>query len=121
MSISSISVGETVSFIVGTCGLLMGSLSYHPYLKLPVGYSWVQSSLFGTYMSLMSMSKLVPVKLMLPRGMVDKIDRLVESEEYASRADFGHKAVFILLASIDGTMNGINATVQDGEKKRTSA
>jgi len=47
------------------------------------------------------MSDLIQIKLMLPQGMVDKIDKLVKDKEYASRADFGHKAAFALLRDIE--------------------
>jgi len=49
----------------------------------------------------MGMSDLIQIKLTLPKGMVDKIDQLVNEKEYASRADFGHKAVFSLLRDIE--------------------
>jgi len=53
------------------------------------------------------MPNLIPVKLMLPKGTVNKIDELIENGDYVSRADFGSKAIFLLLASIDGTLKDV--------------
>jgi len=62
-------------------------------------------------MILIGMANTVQVKLMLTRGDVEKIDRLVEEGKFASRADFGSKAVFLLLASMDGTQEEIKSMV----------
>jgi len=50
------------------------------------------------------MANTVQVKLMLTKGDVEKIDLLVEQGKFASRADFGSKAVFLLLASLEGRL-----------------
>jgi|GEM_PF-3398422 len=58
------------------------------------------------------MSKLHPVKLMLTKGDIEKIDFLVSEGSYASRADFGHKAAYLLLAALDGTLDDIKSGKQ---------
>ena len=63
------------------------------------------------------MSKLVQVKLTLTPGDVARIDYLVEEGKFASRADFGHKAVFLLLSSIDGTLNDVKTGHAKTEKQ----
>ena len=51
------------------------------------------------------MANTTPVKLMLTKGDIEKIDSLVSEGKFASRADFGNKAVFLLLAALDGTLH----------------
>ena len=66
------------------------------------------------------MSNLHPVKLMLTKRDIEKIDLLVEEGCYASRADFGHKAVYILLAALDGTRESVKNAVSENNKVLTS-
>lgn len=51
------------------------------------------------------MANTVQVKLMLTKGDIERIDRLVSEGKFASRADFCSKSVFLLLSSMDGTLD----------------
>ena len=62
------------------------------------------------------MANTVQVKLMIPKGDLEKIDRLVESGRYASRADFAYKAVFLLLTAEDGRKKAVDEAVFPTEK-----
>jgi len=53
---------------------------------------------------------------MIPKGDLEKIDRLVESGRYASRADFAYKAVFLLLTAEDGRKKAVDEAVFPTEK-----
>ena len=68
----------------------------------------------------MGMSSLHPVKLMLTKKDIEKIDLLVNEGSFASRADFGHKAVYLLLTALDGTQSTIKDAVSEGGKNLTS-
>ena len=65
------------------------------------------------------MANTIQVKVMLPKGDVERIDKLVEEGKFASRADFGNKAVFLLLASMDGTMEEVKNSVSERGATKT--
>ncbi|MDR2866893.1 MAG: hypothetical protein LBV13_05805 [Methanomassiliicoccaceae archaeon] len=51
------------------------------------------------------MTNTAPVKMMLTKGDIKKIDKLISDGMFTSRADFGVKAVFLLLAGIGGEVS----------------
>jgi len=58
------------------------------------------------------------IKIVLPFKNVEKIDELVTNGDYASRADFCQKAAFLLLVSIDGTLDEVKKGISEREGTR---